>query len=64
MKGVKKATDWILDLRSRFSYRLMRKSLHIISSSVSTVNSVPGSYLIDRINLFLAVLHSTFHHIL
>ena len=32
MKGVKKATDWILDLRSRFPYRLMRKSLHIISS--------------------------------
>ena len=31
-KGVKKATDWIIDLRSRFPYRLMRKSLHIISS--------------------------------
>ena len=63
-KGLKKVTDWILDLRSHFPYRLMRKSLHIISSSVSTVNPVPNLYLCDRINLFFTISHSTFHHIL
>ena len=64
MKGVKKATDWILDLRSRFPYRLMRKSPHIMSSSISTVIPVPNLYLFDRINLFFIVSNSTFHHIL